>query len=251
MNKQLLFCAILALLFASCAKHEFRTEQITYNNSVILPGSINDSLAISIEIEYPVELSNQDVLSKIQKDLLQALLGDEVSSTNGEQEVADYAKRFEQAYLENYRNDQDSSGIDCWENVITGRVISISDNMLSYSHEQYVFTGGPHGSNSRHFYNYDLSTGNHLIEKDLFRPNYETILTGLLIDNFIAQSEEFESIEDVMQSDYSIEAIKPNHNFYFTEEELIYVFNPYEIAPYYLGETEISIPLAQVHDLLK
>ncbi len=253
MKKNLLFLSILALIVTSCAKHEFRTEQITYNKATVLPNSPNDSLIINIEIEYPTDMENPDVLPLIQKDLLNALLDDnEVQTTDGEKEVLNFAHRIEHGYLETLKDDQnDSLGIDSWEKDIVGRVMSIRNDMLSYSHEDYTFTGGAHGYNSRHFYNYDLKTGRFLTENDIFTAGYETILTGLLIQNFIEQSEEFESVEDIMQSDYSIEYIVPNNNFYFTEEELVYVFNAYEIAPYYRGETEISIPLAQVNDLLK
>jgi len=48
-----------------------------------------------------------------------------------------------------------------------------------------------------------------------------------------------------------VDAIKPNENFYITDESINYVFNPYEIAPYYMGQTEVVIPFYRLKDILK
>lgn len=251
MKSRILIFGILACLLASCTKHEFRTEQITYNKTTILPSSPSDSLVVNIEIEYPVDMEDTEVLQLIQQDLLRALLDQEVDVAQGEEAVVFYAHKFEEGYLQTFASDKnDSVGVDCWENIITGRVMSVRNNILSYSDERYVFLGGPHGINSRHFYNYDITTGKYLTESDLFKHDYTGKLTDLLIENLIGQYEEFESRDDIVASDFRLEDIKPNGNFYFTEDEMIYVFNPYEIAPYYVGETEIAIPLVQIQDLL-
>ncbi len=252
MNRIITLFAILALMLVSCTKHEFRTEQITYNKTTVLSSSPSDSLIIDIEIEYPVDMVNTEVLPLIQKDLLSALLDQEVKSTNGVQVITDFARQFEQGYLNAFASDSnDSIGYDCWEYDITGRVMNLKDNLLSYSDEQYVFSGGRHGNNQRHFYNYDLKTGKCLTETDIFNEGYETELTQLLIENLIDQYEELETVQDLIKSDFRLEDIRPNGNFYFTEDEMVYVFNPYEIAPYYVGETEIPIPLVQIQDMLR
>jgi hypothetical protein len=52
-------------------------------------------------------------------------------------------------------------------------------------------------------------------------------------------------------TDYWTDSIKPNGNFYITDESINYVFNPYEIAPYYMGQTEVSLPFSMIKGLLK
>lgn len=252
MKTKIFLLSLLVVLFVACDKHDFRTEQITYYNSLHLPHSPSDSLVISIEIEYPVDMQDPEILHRIQTDLLSALLDTEIETVDAQKAVTDYAHNFENGYLEAFKSDEnDSIGYDCWENSIIGRVMGMRNDILSYSDERFVFLGGrPHGTNTRHFYNYDITTGQYLTEKDLFKPDYENQLRQLLIDNLIAEYEEFESVEDINRSDFRLEDIRPNGNFYFTDDEMVYVFNPYEIAPYYIGETEISIPLEQVRDFL-
>jgi hypothetical protein len=52
-------------------------------------------------------------------------------------------------------------------------------------------------------------------------------------------------------TDFWTDSIKPNGNFYITDESINYIFNPYEIAPYYMGITEVSLPYDRLEDLLK
>ena len=37
-----------------------------------------------------------------------------------------------------------------------------------------------------------------------------------------------------------------NPNFYFAPEGVVFIFNPYEIGPYSLGETNICIPVEEI-----
>ena len=59
------------------------------------------------------------------------------------------------------------------------------------------------------------------------------------------------SLRRIAHYDYWTDSIKPNGNFYITDESINYVFNPYEIAPYYMGQTEVTIPFSRIKDLLK
>jgi hypothetical protein len=69
----------------------------------------------------------------------------------------------------------------------------------------------------------------------------------------VEQSNEDPNVETIISlddTDYWVDAIKPNSNFYITDESINYVFNPYEIAPYYMGITEVVIPFDRLKDML-
>ena len=58
-------------------------------------------------------------------------------------------------------------------------------------------------------------------------------------------------IDNLDDTDFWTDSIKPNSNFYITDESINYVFNPYEIAPYYIGQTEVTLTFERIKDLLK
>ena len=43
----------------------------------------------------------------------------------------------------------------------------------------------------------------------------------------------------------------PSENFILGNETITFVYNPYEIAPYAVGSTELIIPFGDIKDLLK
>ena len=123
--------------------------------------------------------------------------------------------------------------------------------ILSYCVERYVYTGGAHGSNFRQFVNYNLQTGEQIDEEQLFAENYQEPLTQLLLQYMVEQNDEIALIQDLQEAGYNVDDIHPNDNFYLAEEGITYVFNPYDIAPYALGETEILIPWSALQNILK
>ena len=66
-----------------------------------------------------------------------------------------------------------------------------------------------------------------------------------------AKGKDADPIMNLEDTDFWTDAIKPNGNFYITDESINYVFNPYEIAPYYMGQTEVTIPFARIRNILK
>ena len=135
--------------------------------------------------------------------------------------------------------------------MLAGRIMHCTDKILAYGIERYVYMGGAHGSTVRSFTNYCLKTGAILREKDLFSEGYEAPLRQLLLMNLVEQNEDMQLIEDLQNSDYQVDEIRPNGNFYITEEGITYVFNQYEIAPYAYGEIDIFISNDQLTTLLR
>ena len=128
-------------------------------------------------------------------------------------------------------------------------VLLSDEHIFSYGIGLYVYTGGAHGLSTRSFLNYDLRNGSLMSEKDLFVGDYEPILIEIMKRHIMADSE-LNSIEE-LEEIYWTEHIIPNGNFYITRESINYVFNPYEIAPYSFGHTEISIPFEEIKEILK
>jgi hypothetical protein len=140
------------------------------------------------------------------------------------------------------------------EHILDGFSLLNDENIYSYGINRYVFMGGAHGLNTINYYNFNLKTGKLITENDLFLKNTVSKLTELIKLRIIEQSNEdkgIKPIKNLEKTDFWIDAIKPNGNFYITDESLNYVFNPYEIGPYYLGITEVQIPYERMKNILK
>lgn len=263
MKKFLPLLLVLAVL-SSCHKKETTVvcEQFTLDDAAYLTDDQQDSLTINLAMEYPTQIYPDSVKDRIQKDIMLHLFGDAFVEMEPQQALEAYAAMLKTEYklnnqplleelLENGVDEEMRGAILCQEQSLSGSVMGIVKDIMSYGVERYVFLGGPHGNNYRLFVNFDLLSGKELREKDIFEEDYEDKLTELLLKNMVEQNDEIDLIKDLEMAGYNVDDIHPNDNFYLAEEGITYVFNPYEIAPYSMGETEILIPWEDAEPLLQ
>jgi len=265
MKKILLFCiAAIAVVLTGCRQQaaDFATEQYTLENNAVLKDGYPDTIAISINFEYPTQMASDSVLLAVQHQLLNEMFGEAYAEMEPQQAMEAYSAMLITEYRENnipVLDELKNDGVDPEEpmsmlqaaHALDGRVMGIVRGIMSYGVERYVYNGGAHGSNFRMFCNYDVETGKPVAEADFFVDDYEAALTDLLLECMIAQNDEIALIADLQEAGYNVDEIHPNGNFYLAEEGVTYVFNPYDIAPYALGETEILLPWERLTDLLR
>ena len=252
---------IACVLLVGCERNALQTTSLSSEQVCYLTDAQEDSLTVSIHIEYPTAIGKTDALNNIQRDLKHRLFGEAYIDMEPQQALDAYVAMLKTEYKinnlplkedwEKDNRDYEYAPICCEEQVLTGSVMGEVKGILSYCVERYVYTGGAHGSNFRQFVNYDLQTGEQIDEEQLFAENYQEPLTQLLLQYMVEQNDEIALIQDLQEAGYNVDDIHPNDNFYLAEEGITYVFNPYDIAPYALGETEILIPWSALQNILK
>lgn len=266
MKKQtmiLLFSILATSVFLSCKQKTIKTEEKDFVKKYYLSNDTSKgALSVDIEVEVPVAFVNKDVLKSIRTTIISNLFGNEYISHSNDSLVQLFTKDLVADYKENngpLLNKMDSDNIYSFNNehVVSGFSLLSDKKIYVYGIERYVYMGGAHGLETRNYYNFDLKTGKTITEKDLFKPNYEPALSELIKKRIIEQSKEIKESKDtepilsLEDTDFWADSIKPNTNFYITDESINYVFNPYEIAPYYIGQTEVSIPFNRLKNILK
>ena len=252
---------IACVLLVGCERNALQTTSLSSEQVCYLTDAQEDSLTVSIHIEYPTAIGKTDALNNIQRDLKHRLFGEAYIEMEPQQALDAYVAMLKTEYKINIlplkedwekdNRDFEYAPICCEEQVLTGSVMGEVKGILSYCVERYVYTGGAHGSNFRQFVNYNLQTGEQIDEEQLFAENYQEPLTQLLLQYMVEQNDEIALIQDLQEAGYNVDDIHPNDNFYLAEEGITYVFNPYDIAPYALGETEILIPWSALQNILK
>ena len=251
---------IACLLLVGCERNALQTTSLSSEQVCYLTDAQEDSLTVSIHIEYPTAIGKTDALNNIQRDLKHRLFGEAYIDMEPQQALDAYVAMLKTEYKinnlplkedwEKDNRDFEYAPICCEEQVLTGSVMGEVKGILSYCVERYVYTGGAHGSNFRQFVNYNLQTGEQIDEEQLFAENYQEPLTQLLLQYMVEQNDEIALIQDLQEAGYNVDDIHPNDNFYLAEEGITYVFNPYYNAPYALGETEILIPWSALQNIL-
>lgn len=258
---KLLIIGIFSIIsFNSCKKNIVELSENNYSTKYFLSEDTTlGAIKITIETEIPSNYKSKTVLDSIRAFLISELYSkDFVNSPNDS-----LAQKFAAELINEYRLSNEpmleklskkNAYSFNFEHELHGFSLLNDKILFSYGIIRYVYMGGAHGLSTRNFFNFDLKTGKKISEEEIFTDNYNEKLTELIKTRIIEQSLEdstINAISNLEDSDYWVDAIKPNGNFYITESSVNYVFNPYEIAPYSLGETEVILPFDRLTGILK
>ncbi|MFV0471553.1 MAG: RsiV family protein [Paludibacteraceae bacterium] len=253
------FMFLLIVGFVSCSKKKemsFRT--ITFSDRFYLSPDTNiGSLSVEINVEIPENYYNKEVLDNLRRQIVAKVFSESYTNLPIDSVVPRYVQTKREGYKEDFSPDFQElikkTGVPRMDNEINieGVTMFLDDKILSYSHERYAFMGGNNGKSSRYLYNFELINAHAFKEADIFIPNYQELLSLLIKEEFIRQSAEIESTADLNDFDFWSDRLRPNDNFYVSESGLVYVFNPYEISPYGISQTEVEVPFAKLKPILQ
>ena len=170
-----------------------------------------------INIQYPVQFRDQEVLRKIQNFFL-----------------CGYATIEE--YIIDLVNDDSFVQYSQFENA------SFVNDILSYSSNVYGFKDGEPVQSSVSLHNFDLSTGEMIKNNDLFGPDYVDFVVPLIIKYLLElfEVDTYEQLEERLL--VKLHDITPPENFSLSAYGITYVYNRNEITDYAVGVIMVFIP---------
>ncbi len=258
-----IYCCIVAvfliLLAVSCQQQEMETENFTYHTVYPLTADTAlGALSFDADVEIPVKFRDHDILKNVQKQIVAKVFGEIYNSIPLDSILPRYAevlsmeyKKSNEPFLQKIIEAKEPSPI--WQNQIQvqGAALYLDDKILSYSYERYAYMGGAHGNSSRLLYNFDLSNARLISEQNIFIENYQNSLAQLIKQQIVEDNAEMESTADLNEFHFFEDEIKPNNNFYVNADGIVYVYNPYDIAPYSTGQIEVALTFERLKPLLK
>ncbi len=130
-----------------------------------------------------------------------------------------------------------------WQVIKNNNIDFISENLICFSVETYIFSGGAHGNTMKQHYIFDLNQEKLLYGKDIFDLNQCDAIKEL-------QKESLKkTVENVEY--YSLEGLKCETNFYVNDSGFIFHYDHYEIASYAAGPIDIFISFDDSRNLLR
>ena len=216
---------------------------------------------IIINFAYPVKSSDEMLKDSLNAFFLSACFGDKYMAMTPEEAV----KKYTEKYVSDYRNDlepmykkdeqdkEDEESIGAWYSYYKGiesHVQLCNTLILTYRIDYNEYTGGAHGIYMSTFLNLDLKTLSPIRLDDLFEGDYKEALTDLLwkqlmADNNVSTRQELEDMGYATTGD-----LEPIENFYLDPTGITFYYNVYEIAPYVMGATKITLSYEDIAPLM-
>ena len=112
---------------------------------------------------------------------------------------------------------------------------------LSFTQENYDYSGGAHGMPYWIGYTFDLETGNELLLSDIVADDEGTIkesVTRYFTEIYNKNPDEYwDGAVDIVNENTSLQS-----PFYLSDEGIVFYYGPYELAPYAGGFKEVVVP---------
>lgn len=154
--------------------------------------------------------------------------------------IADAVERFNTEFKNFKTNFPDSA--QKWEAFIDGEVTYRSADVICIAITSYVDTGGAHGNTNIKFFNFNPLTGELYSKRELI-DNYEGL--SALIEKKLHDNLKLNSGE-VTEDYFFGNKFQLPESIGYSDEGLIILYNPYEIASYSQGIIEFTIPYKEI-----
>jgi hypothetical protein len=165
--------------------------------------------------------------------------------------LSDYKKNLTELYKADKNNKNKSAGWYDYHYVLNSSIQKGCNDVLIYIIHLESYEGGAHGNSQEMVLNFNTKNGNLLTVKDLFVSGYEQGLNELLL-KALEDKTGCKDIQELHSKGYLLSNdIYPSDNFMLNEDDITFIYNPYEIAPYDIGATELTISNSNLDKLLK
>ncbi len=159
-----------------------------------------------------------------------------------------YLEDFEAAKAEGYSTELLSGFVD--EILMTDSVAYNDHNLFSIQTFTYEYTGGAHGRQSSKALTFDFSKEKLLTADDLFRKGATTKIDSLIRQELFTRyhASSGEELEELGFFNYA--EAKTTDNMLLTRNGVTFIFDPYEIAAYFLGTIQVELPYSALSPYL-
>ncbi|MCR9250743.1 MAG: DUF3298 and DUF4163 domain-containing protein [bacterium] len=230
------------------------SEEISYSEA-----SINKSFGncadeskpcAKVVVTYPsYDGSNSKFVNKqINKRIATVLadyLPDTKVRTSDPDKVADMILADYEKFIKEYNDVSEK-----WNINVEAEISHINGNILSIAVQEKSYTGGAHGNTKLTYINYNWNSKKELSGKDLVT-NWSKLTK--VAEKYFRKSKGYSDRDDLGEKGYFFEngKFELTKNIGLTKQGLNVYFNSYEIAPYVMGPSSITIPYSEISDILK
>ncbi len=224
------------LLLIACSTE----EEITFEHLAIVENNCEQCPKIMIDIPtaQPIERPEAQKINKTLSDFSISILN--YTDENLPDSIPAAVEEFNDQYKE--LKEKFPESIMPWEATIKGEVSHNNSKIISFVFDSYIYTGGAHGYGSTSFLNFDLQTGEELEAEALFKDLKE--FTDF-VEVIFREQNDLQPSDNINSSGFMFEGdvFHLPASVGFDQKGIVLIYNPYEIASYADGQTEIRIPL--------
>lgn len=262
------------MLFQGCteqkAEQALGTETLTCDTTVFLKDDVKSSPSCKINYSlafFKMRQATDSIALKSNAQLIRAI-EEGMPATQNPQEfvrhlkdtlITNYRQDLEGLYEYDLRNGLKDHELPGWYNYeygINSTLTEGKDHVWNYKVSHFAYTGGAHPNSYQKWINL-TDQGEVLTKEQVFLHNTEAAVCELILKELIrtagerVETDTITSIEGLQE--YGILQMNGLYlpdNFLLEKEGIRFLYNPYDIAPYALGDFELLVPYQELNTYL-
>lgn len=230
------------------------TIKIHENYSYAYSGE--DAPALTVDISLPiVELKDVAASARIDSALAMTLFGESTTLRDACDMFVDSRKKdfdeMHDEYINSKDNDTPAFFFSLYD--IIGATAQVGyKECITYIavHEEY--NGGAHPNTFVNITNFDSGSGDEITLNDIFKEGYEEQLITFLTEQLMKETNAA-TIEELHEKGFLFfdTEMFVSNNFILGEDNITFLYNRYEIAPYAYGEISLTLDYTTLKDIMK
>lgn len=234
-------------------------------NAHLQDDSTSPTCKVTIDYSYLAESNGTDTIAqRINETALACSLGKEyirmapaaaVDSFKNAY-ISSYRKDVSELYQEDIKNGTAKEDLPSWFNYEYSLTTKFSDGkegILNFTCWEFAYTGGAHPNEWGKWLNFDTANGKLLKLQDVFIAGSEVPISQLLLKELITEmagrleDENIKSLKDLQNAGIlNLTNMYVSENFLLEKEQVSFLYNKYDIAPYSVGSITLSLPYPEV-----
>ena len=220
---------------------------------------------MTFDYGYLTENSNNDsVAVTINRIVAEKLLGAQYANLNPQTAVDSFRNNYittynnevGELYMQDMKNNPSERGLPAWYNYEYSLTSTFSDGkegVLNVKALKFEYTGGAHPNEWGTWLNFNANDGQLLTPDKVFVKGSDKAIAKLLIDALVKNmalkysGEKVETIEDLQNLGIlSGNEMYVSDNFILGKNDVSFLYNKYDIAPYSTGMIILNLPYSEI-----
>lgn len=251
MNRYFCLLLVISSILYSCDRNAplmFSSEILSEQDLAVCKNDPCSEVEILFQQATGEESVSSRINAAIKLQITDALfLGDEDPSLDVTIEAA--AAQFVLAYRDHQPDipsDLDNGG---YQASINMTLLLQNDDLVSIQNDTYIYTGGAHGNGYTTFLNFDVQTGKQMDVEELVS-DFEAF--EAFAEKKFRETQDIQPEESINETGFMFddEQFYVSTNVGISNEEMVIVYNPFEISPTAKGIVILRIPIEEVQPYL-
>lgn len=248
--KRIFILTALVLLAISCKKEttklEFTSEQMTAEN---LPDCKED-ICPEIDIQL-VKAQGDDQFAKTVNDAVGAVVAASLTISPDEEAKVNSLDEGVSNFINDFRDykAEFAESPAGYEIKVVSKVSYQDANLLSIALDTYTYWGGAHGYGSKSYLNFDVQTGEQLDNEALIKEegDFKTF-----VEKKFREQQNIPADGSINDTGYMFEneSFSLAESMGFEDDDMVLVYNPYEVASYAEGQITVRVHIEDVKQFL-